>query len=313
MKIDFKKQRPLAIVHIDVDSLWTIAEDFGYFADSSDCSIYTQAIPRFLAMLNEYQIPATFFCIGADSTHKEQAEVMQSIVAHGHEIGNHTMNHRQDFGQLTPSDKRKEIVECDNVLRDIINTEIVGFRSPGYYFDDSIYPILQELGYTYDTSILPTPFLFYFAMARFLLSGGIRTRKRFGRLRDAWSTLYPHFFLTSRDYSNITSKLVEIPISVIPIVRLPFHSTFVFMSGLWLFGLGTRLIRSLGLPLVYVFHAADLLPDTNNMSAKRHPTLQRSYNKRYANVAYMLRAIKSDFEVVTTCSFVNYFKGSLLG
>ena len=313
MKTNFKKQRPLAIVHIDVDSLWTIAEDFGYFADSSDCSIYTCAIPRFLAMLNEYQIPATFFCIGVDSTHKEQAEVMQSIVAHGHEIGNHTMNHRQDFGQMTPSDKRKEIVECDNVLRDTINTEIVGFRSPGYYFDDSIYPILQELGYTYDTSILPTPFLFFFAMVRFLLSGGIRTGKRFGRLRDAWSNLYPHFIVTNRDYSNITSKLIEIPISVIPIIRLPFHSTIVFMSGLWLFDLGIRLARSFGLPLVYVFHAVDLLPDTNNMAAKRHPTLQRSYNKRYANVAYMLRAIKSDFEVVTTCSFVNYFKGSFGG
>lgn len=306
-------KKPLAIVHIDVDSLWAIAEELGCSADRSDCSIYTQAIPRFLAMLNEHQIPATFFCIGDDSTRKEQAEVMRSIVANGHEIGNHTMNHRQDFGQLTPSDKRKEIVECDNALRDTINTEVVGFRSPGYYFDDSIYPILQELGYTYDTSILPTPFLFFFGMARFLLSGGIRTGKRFGQLRDAWSTLYPHFFVTNGKYSNITYKLTEIPISVVPIIRLPFHSTFVFMSGLWLFDLGIRLVRSFGLPLVYMFHAVDLLPDANNMVAKRLPSLQINYNKRYTNVAYMLRTIKSNFEVVTTCSFVNYFKGSLLG
>ena len=308
MNQDFDRQRPLAVIHVDVDSLWTIAEDFSHSTDRSDCSIYTQAIPRFLEMLKKYHIPATFFCIGDDARRSEQADVLRVIVAQGHEIANHTMNHRQDFGQLTAAEKRREIVESDAILRDTIGRETVGFRSPGYFFDNDILQTLQALGYLYDSSRLPTPVLPLMAAARYVLSGGIRTHKRFGQLKDGWANQRPHFIKTKQDDTKTASNLLEIPISVIPIIRFPFHSTMAFIFGRWLFDLGMHQIRARGLPLVYVFHAVDLLPETNSAAAGKHPTFTVDFTRRHQMVEYMLKAIQQSFEIVTMCSFVEHFK-----
>lgn len=304
-------KRPLAVIHVDVDSLWTIAEDFGYAKDRSDCSIYTKAVPSLLTILKDQQITATFFCIGDDARRSEQASVMREIVAQGHEIANHTMNHRQDFGQLSSAEKRREIKDSDAILREITKKEIVGFRSPGYFRDEYIIQSLRELGYLYDSSVLPSPVLPLMAAARYLLSGGMRSGKRFGRFQDFWLTQYPHLIKTTQLYSISNCRLLEIPISVMPIIRLPFHSTMVFMFGRLLFDLGIHLIYSFGLPLVYLFHAVDFLPPTNNIAVQKHPTLSIDYAERYAKIYYMLKKIKSQFEVVSTSSFARNFKYSL--
>lgn len=304
-------KRPLAVVHIDVDSVWTLAEAFGHTKDCSDCSMYTKAVPKLLTILKEHQIPATFFCIGDDVNRSEQASVMREIIAQGHEIANHTMNHRQDFSLLNLADKRREIRDSDAILREAINKEIMGFRSPGYFLDESVIKVLEELGYLYDSSLLPTPVLPLMAVATYFLCGGIPSGKRFGRLRDLRVSQYPHFAKTNHDHSIITSKLLEIPISVIPIIRSPFHSTMVFMFGRWLFDLGIRLIYPFGIPLVYLFHAVDFLPPTDNIAVKMHPTLRKGFSERYTKIDYMLKIIKSQFEVVSTSSFARHFAYSL--
>jgi len=312
MNRELDKKRPLAVVHIDVDSSWAISEHFIPSADRSDCSMYTQAIPRFLAMLDKHQVPATFFCIGEDARRSEQAHIMREIVTQGHEIANHTMNHRNNFSQLSSLDKRDEIIESDTILKDVTQAEIFGFRSSGYYVDDSIIEVLQELGYLYDSSKLPTPALPFMAMALYILSGGFRSRKRLGRLKDSWSNQYPHFVTPNHIHPNIESKLLEIPVSVMPIIRFPFHSTMVFLFGRWLFALGAQLIRGFRLPLVYLFHSVDLLPDTNNTTVKKHPTLKVDFTKRYQIVEYVMKHIQHNFDIVKTHSFVDYYKRTLL-
>jgi peptidoglycan/xylan/chitin deacetylase (PgdA/CDA1 family) len=308
MNHNFDRRRIPAVIHIHVDSLWTISEDFGHPTDRSDCSIYIRAIPEFLAMLGRCQIAATFFCIGDDARRTEQAHIMRMIVQQGHEIANHTMNHRQDFGRLTLAKKRREIVESNAVLQDTIKQQIVGFSSPGYFFDDDILLTLLELGYLYDSSRLPTPLLPFMAAARYLLSRGTPTGKRFGQLRDGWANQRPYFVKKKQKNARITSTLVEIPISVIPVIRFPFHSTMAFTFGLWLFKLGINQIRVHRLPLVYLFHAVDLLPRANGDINNKHPSLKLGFSKRLQIVEYMLRTIQQSFEIMTTSSFVEYFK-----
>lgn len=293
-----KGQRPLAVVHIDVDSISTIAEHFTDENTTLDHSIYTKAIPNFLELLNAQNLSATFFCIGKDAKYDEPTTVMQKIISQGHEIANHTMNHKLNFDQLSISDKKREIIECDTILKEVTQSKIIGFRSPGYFNDDYINETLTELGYSYDTSKLPTPILQFMKTALRLLSGNFKTNKRFGKLRDSWGKQKPY---------NVTNNLIEIPISVTPLIRFPFHSTMIFLIGKWFFNLGMKLTQKFNLPLVYLFHAVDLLPDTDNIAAKKHLPLRINFDKRHKIVEYILKTIKQNFEVVTTSGFVSHF------
>jgi peptidoglycan/xylan/chitin deacetylase (PgdA/CDA1 family) len=223
-------------------------------------------------MLEKHDIPATFFCIGEDAKHSGQAVIMQEMIARGHEIANHTMNHPKNYGQLSCTEKKREIIESDHILQEVTNRKIYGFRSSSYHVDDTTIEVLKELGYLYDSSKLPTPALPFMTAALRILTGGFGPLKRLGRLRDTWSNQEPYFVMEKHEHSQVESKLLEIPISVIPIVRFPFHSTMAFIFGRWQFRLGVRLVRAFGLPLVYLFHAVDLLPGTNNISIRKHPT-----------------------------------------
>ena len=41
------KEKPLAIIHVDVDCLWTIKQDLGQIINRNDCITYGESIPRF--------------------------------------------------------------------------------------------------------------------------------------------------------------------------------------------------------------------------------------------------------------------------
>ena len=132
------KDKPLAVIHVDVDSLWTIKQDFGQIINRDDCVAYGEAIPRFLEIFDAENVKATFFAVGEDAKRNIAADMIQNIVAKGHEIGNHTMNHRTDFGKINLAEMRKEIIECDTILSQVTKTDLIGFRSPGYFFNESL-------------------------------------------------------------------------------------------------------------------------------------------------------------------------------
>lgn len=47
--------------------------------------------PKILDILAQYQIKATFFCVG-DNIHKNP-DILKKVLAQGHHVGNHTYNH----------------------------------------------------------------------------------------------------------------------------------------------------------------------------------------------------------------------------
>ena len=62
--------------------------------------------PAVLAELKKLDVPATFFVIGRNV--KENPQVLNQVVAAGHEIGVHTWNH-PDLTTLTPKEQESEI------------------------------------------------------------------------------------------------------------------------------------------------------------------------------------------------------------
>ncbi|MDH6251316.1 peptidoglycan/xylan/chitin deacetylase (PgdA/CDA1 family) [Chryseobacterium sp. H1D6B] len=88
----------------------------------------TEFTPKFLDLLKEHQIKATFFCIGKQI--EKYPETFQRIVAEGHTVGNHTYSHSNTTGFLSASKMNEEIEKCDEVILKTGNIKTNLYRPP---------------------------------------------------------------------------------------------------------------------------------------------------------------------------------------
>ncbi len=88
----------------------------------------TEFTPKFLDLLKEKNIHATFFCIGKQI--EKYSETFQRIIIEGHTIGNHTYSHSNKTGFLSSSKMIEEIEKCDEVISKIGNIKTNFYRPP---------------------------------------------------------------------------------------------------------------------------------------------------------------------------------------
>lgn len=88
----------------------------------------TEFTPKFLDLLKENQIKATFFCIGKQI--EKYPEIFQRIIAEGHTIGNHTFSHSNNTGFLSTSKMIEEIEKCDEIIYKTGNITTNLYRPP---------------------------------------------------------------------------------------------------------------------------------------------------------------------------------------
>lgn len=119
-----------------------------------------QALPSLLEILRLYPFKASFACIGKFIERYPAPHRM--IVEAGHEILNHTYSHpdseelnpNHKFNELSVEQQTKEIEECDRISKAILGYSPTGFRTPhfGNLHTESVYSILEKLGYRYSSS-----------------------------------------------------------------------------------------------------------------------------------------------------------------
>ncbi|MGD6965639.1 polysaccharide deacetylase family protein [Rossellomorea vietnamensis] len=87
----------------------------------------TDNVDDILAVLNQYEIKATFFLIGNEiEKRKEEAE---KVVSAGHQIGNHSYSHQRMIFK-TPSFIKEEIEKTDKLIESIGYKGEIDFRPP---------------------------------------------------------------------------------------------------------------------------------------------------------------------------------------
>ncbi|KRR06494.1 chitooligosaccharide deacetylase NodB [Bradyrhizobium jicamae] len=69
--------------------------------------------PDVLDVLAEHRVPATFFVIGAYAA--DQPKLIRRMIAEGHEVANHTMNH-PDLSRCEPAEVQHEILTASSVI-----------------------------------------------------------------------------------------------------------------------------------------------------------------------------------------------------
>lgn len=258
-------------LHVDVDNLWMYEQEFGINIHSDKEYIYTHSLPIFLKLLKKSQSKSTFMIIGKDLKLRACQVFCRRAIALGHEIANHTFTHPISFGTLSYEQKKQQIVKTHQLIAKVCGKVPVGFRGPGYYQDKEIITILQKLNYQYDASVLPG-FAHLLMSVYAYMKGGENRHKTFGRTDYILSQEQPYGI-----NGLIPNKtLLELPISVLPRLRFPIHTTFAYFLGVWYRQLILHYLRSKPKYMLYLFHAIDFvdLPLQN----KNYPVISLRYS-----------------------------------
>jgi peptidoglycan-N-acetylglucosamine deacetylase len=294
-------KRP-ATIQVDLDGLWTNLEYYGNSHSIKEDSVYHSSIPRFLEMFDKYNIKATFFVIGKDLEIPWKAKLIKQISKAGHEIANHTYSHPFGFRKLPSEQKQQEIDKCAKLIEKVIGKKSVGFKSPGYDVDVETLKILAANNYIYDSSMIPTFAYPLLMKLNRLMAGGV---KRTHGPKWSWGFAPNKIYYPSShsEWKRGNLNLLELPCTVMPFFRIPFHATFVNKLGMKYFNLAYNLCWMLDVPFNYEFHAVDLANDD-----KRLVHVGLGLDKRIRSFDKVLQKISSGYNCLSSNEFLKKVK-----
>ncbi len=212
----------------------------------------------------------------------------------GHEIGNHSLDHRYDLTRLPLDEMRRQVESGVTVLEGATGQRPSGFRAPGYTITDDLVRVIEDAGVAYDSSVFPCP-PYYLAKAAAMASIRLRGRRSQSVL-DTPSVLAAPTrpYRMGARYFQRGTGLVELPIQVTRGARLPFIGTTLTLAGerraRWL----TR--RVVGEPLVNLeLHGIDVLDAADGLEALRphQPDVRVGVLHKLAALGAVIETLKS--------------------
>jgi len=249
-------------ISCDVDTLASLYKGYGLRRPGG----YTYAefgmgLENFCRFLEPFGIKATLFMVGEDFYQPQNISYIKAVIAEGHEIANHTLTHAQGFRLLSSEAKEAEIAGMEEICQQVTGQRPLGLRAPGWNISDDTLPILKRRGYLYDSSVFPSSlnpllkFLHWRGMSG--RSGGDRTT--LGHLRYMLAPAQPYCTTNNSLGRRGHDGLLEFPLTMVPVVRLPFFATFLLATGLELFKVCYRTLKALAWPIQYQFHLSDFV------------------------------------------------------
>lgn len=221
-------------------------------------------LENFTRFLEPYDIKATLFMVGNDFKHKINHSSIQSAVKYGHEIANHSLSHIQGFKLLSAEEKEKEIKGMEDLCREVTGIKPIGFRAPGWNIsDDTILP-LKKLGYKYDSSIHPTSFMPLLKLLHWKsMSDGTKSdRTTMGHLKYIFASTKPYKTSSTSFFKKGKDGIIEFPVTVTPILRIPFFATFLLSTGINFFKYSYKILKLFNYPIQFQFHLSDFVDYT---------------------------------------------------
>jgi peptidoglycan/xylan/chitin deacetylase (PgdA/CDA1 family) len=151
-----------AILSFDVDAETPILVEGRRYAGNAGVMTHQAygplvGVPRILDLLQEYELPATFFVPGL--TAERYPQTVERILEAGHEIGHHSYAHFSPFDQ-DESDERADFERALAAL-ERFGVKPQGFRCPSWEPQWRTPALVAEYGLAYDSSLMDadTPYL----------------------------------------------------------------------------------------------------------------------------------------------------------
>lgn len=230
--------------------------------------IADKAIPRLLELFAAASAPATFFVIGADVGLPGMKRALTAAHAAGVELASHSSSHDYALSRRARADIEADLARCEAELAEV-GVSPKGFRAPGYTLSPALLQAVAARGYEYDSSTFPAA-PYYLAKASVM--GALAALRRPSRaILDSPRVLLaprtPYRPSLEAPYQHGDAPLVELPMAVAPVTRLPFIGTFA-TSAPW--PLVEATFRTLRRDALFNFelHAVDVLDASDGVPAE---------------------------------------------
>jgi polysaccharide deacetylase family protein (PEP-CTERM system associated) len=237
-----------------------------------------------LELFNDHGIKATFFVLGWVA--EKYPVLIKNIAGEGHEVACHGYSHELVYKQTIETFK-DETLRAKNILEDIVQTPILGYRAASYSITkNSLWAldVLAEVGFKYDSSIFPV---------------------RHDRYGIPSAPKYPHLLKTTSG-----KTLIEFPLSTVNIFgyQLPVAGGGYFR--LYPYTFSKKALKSINRvknqPFIFYLHPWEIDPEQPRIKASALSRF-RHYNN-IDKCEGRLRKLLADFQFNTVAKILCDYK-----
>lgn len=304
--VDRATNKRLSTVQIDLDGLWVLERLGGRLAEVANDPVFEVGLPRFLELFARHDIRATFFVNAADLEVSAKRVLLERVMKAGHEIANHGWTHRY-LTALDSGEKEKELVESTETLSRFTGRPLRGFRAAGYAVDAEVPGFLERLGYAYDSSAFPTSLLPVIGLVhRAFISP---PRPHYPWMTPLFSPSVPYRPAVRDLYRRGGARLLEVPVTTLPLFRIPLHFSYGMLLGSHYMKLGVRWALRRLRCVNFVFHLVDLA-DCSGVSLGRLGRKRVDAEDRLAAADNVLALLCGKSEVLPTGALCERLTGA---
>lgn len=298
-------KKPIASLSLDLDNKWSYMKTHGDPGWETFPSYLDIVVPRFLEFLGERNLTITVFIVGQDAALEKNHAALKSIADAGHEIGNHSFNHEPWLHLYSEEEIEKEIAHAQYHIQQATGKKPIGFRGPGFSVSRTTLQVLARLGYQYDASTFPT-FLgplaraYYFMTSKLSQSEMEQRKALFGTFGEGFRPLKPYQWQLNPD------KLIEIPVTTLPIFKVPIHFSYLLYLSVFspalarlYFNIALQLCRLTKTQPSLLLHPLDFLGGDDVPELSFFPAMNLPGYKKLALLSQLLRLLSDRFTLVT--------------
>jgi len=299
--------KPLASLSLDLDNEWAYLKTHGNPNWEVFPTYLDVVVPRFLRILDGLQQRITVFIVGQDAALDKNRTALRSIATAGHEIGNHSFHHEPWLQHYTTEAIEEEIASATGAIEDATGVRPVGFRGPGFTLSRPTLDALAKRDYRYDCSTFPTYIgplarAYYFMSAKLTPAEREQRKALFGSMAEGRRPLRQYAWDLGDPEAR---KLLEIPVTTFPIVKIPIHFSYVLYLAtvapplaIPYFRSALLACRALRISPSLLLHPLDFLDGTDVATLAFFPAMGMGKERKLAVLVRALRVYRELFDVV---------------
>lgn len=294
-----------ASLSLDVDNLWSYMKIHGDPRWESRPTYLNVFLPYITEVLERLGVKITFFIVGVDAAERSNEAALRALTRAGHEVGNHSFEHEPWLHLYTREQLESEIARADTAIEAATGQKPVGFRGPGFSWCPMLLEILSTRGHRFDASTLPTYLgplarAYYFATAKLTPEERSQRMALFGHFSDGFRPVKPYYW----DLGG-ARRLLEIPVTTMPMIKLPFHFSYLaFLAGfserLMMAYLRTALAmcRVTGTEPSFLLHPLDVIGADQVEELKFFPAMTMTGERKTKLLVRVVQELQRHFEIV---------------
>ncbi len=262
-------------------------------------------IPLVLDTLDELEMKITFFIVGKDTESAENRKYLKMITDRGHEVGNHSYHHESWLQSYSYEKIEHEIITAEDAIFNATGERPRGFRGPGFSWSGDLLKVLQKRGYLYDASTFPTYMgplarTYYFWKSDLTREEKKARKELFGKFSEGFRKLKPYTWNLGGG-----KKIKEIPVTTMPIFKVPFHQSYLlYIGGISPFLMKMYLRFSIllckitGTKPSFLLHPLDLIGKDHVPALSFFPGMNTMSEKKLKLFKTAMKILKKSYELV---------------